>query len=252
MHAIIMAGGQGTRLRSVTDEIPKSLVRLGDHPIIEIIVRRLRASGFRRVTLCVSHLGEMIEAALGEGGRLGVAIDYCWDTEELGTAAPLLRVPRWNEPALVMNCDILTSADLTEMFSAHVRSGSLLTLAARRIQIPVSFGVLDLDEGGRVAGIREKPQLSVEVSAGIQVVDPGVRAWMSAGVAMDMPELILALIKQRCQVRAHPLSASWHDIGTPASYRTAAEAFARSPDEFLRPRPAPLARPRIAQPALDA
>ncbi len=166
MHAIVIAGGKGTRLLPFTANIPKALMSFGEFSLLEINLLRLRHAGVDRVTLCVSHLGEMIEEAIGSGDALEIAVDYCHDPSPLGTAGPLRQVPDWDEPALVMNCDILTALDFGRLYRRHVDSGAWLTVATQRRDVVVPFGVIEFAEiGNEVRAITEKPSLPFEVSS---------------------------------------------------------------------------------------
>lgn len=234
-----MAGGKGTRLGALTRNIPKPLMKVGEHSILEVITQQLRRAGFDRLTFCVSHFGELVQRDFGNGDRFGVAIDYCWDRTPLGTAAPLRLVPDWTTPALVMNGDILTSTDFGELFAAHQQRRPIMTVAVRHIQIPVDYGVLDLADDGRVTGIREKPRITVNFSSGIYVIDPAVRAYIPPDCRMDMPELLATAIDRGERVRAHRAFGSWHDIGTVGSYHAAAGAFLADPGTYVTMDPAP-------------
>jgi NDP-sugar pyrophosphorylase family protein len=233
LHAIILAGGNGVRLRSVTAAAPKALAAVGGQPLLEVIVRQLREADFTRVTLCVSYQSEMIEEALGDGARFGLTIDYCRDAVPLGTAGPLRLVTDWNSTALIMNCDILTSVDVAGMVRSHRDSGAVLTVGYRVCPVPVDFGMLELSAGGKVIGIREKPSIEVAVASGIYAADPQVRTHLPEGKPMDMPELINALAGRDYPVRAAHLEGHWHDIGTPDRYGAAKRAFDAHPDVFL-------------------
>lgn len=232
MHAIILAGGRGTRLAPSTDMLPKSLIPMGGLPIVEIVLRQLRAAGYRRATLCVSYLGQMIVEGIGDGGRLGIAVDYCWDTGPLGTAAPLRLVRDWSTPALVMNGDILTALDFGVLARAHSPAEDAMTIAVRSHHVPIEFGVVEVRRD-RVSAIREKPSIKVDVSAGIQIVDAAVRRCIPAGRPMDMPELVAALLRQGAPVRVHRFTDPWHDIGTPERLRAAAAAFDTDSGRYL-------------------
>lgn len=244
MHAIILAGGRGSRLAPLTADMPKPLLRLGQRSILEITLRRLRASGFTRVTLCVSHLGEMICREFGDGGWLGLSIDYAWDHTLLGTAAPLSSVSGWAESALVMNGDILTAIDFSTLVEAHRRAGGLLTVAIHRLHVPLDFGVVDFDEHHRVHTIREKPSIPVDIAAGIQVVDPEVRTYLPRTMPLDMPALVTALIADGHPVQAYPFTEPWHDVGTPTSYEAARKDFLIDPTRYIpSDTPLPVAEP---------
>ncbi|MDX2525303.1 sugar phosphate nucleotidyltransferase [Streptomyces europaeiscabiei] len=232
LHAIILAGGRGSRLGPLTAGMPKPLLRLGHFSILEITLLRLRACGFSRVTLCVSYLGDMIRRNFGDGGRLGLSIDYCWDRTPLGTAAPLLLVPEWDTPALVLNGDVLTSLDFSSVMASHRRNGGLMTVATHQSEVPVDFGVLDITDG-RVRGIQEKPRIPIDVAAGIQVIDPAVRDYLPDDGQLDMPTLVAALITEGQEVFAHSFNEPWHDIGTPSSYEAARMAFLVDPARYV-------------------
>jgi NDP-sugar pyrophosphorylase family protein len=232
VHAIVLAGGRGVRLLPHTEHTPKALVPLGEYSILEIIVRQLAAAGFARVTLCTAHLGTMIRERFGDGGRTGVAIDYTVDPEPLGTAGPLRLLERWTEPALVVNCDILTTMDFADIHRRHVGSGCPLTVVAVRRDLPVTGGLLDVGSG-RVRRVWENPVLQLEVAAGVYVVDPCARGHLGQGGPVDMPELVAALLADGQPVAGHLWTGEWRDIGTEANLAAARRAVAECPQRYL-------------------
>jgi NDP-mannose synthase len=232
LHAIVLAGGKGRRLAPFTDRTPKALMRIGGRPLLDIIVRQLREAGYRRVTVCISHLGEMIREEIGDGRDLGISVEYCRDVEPLGTAAPLRLVADWDSPALVMNGDILTAMDFAALARAHRGGDAIMTVAAHMHRVPVGFGVIEARDG-RVRTIREKPSIPVEISAGIQIVDPRVRRYLPVGAAMDLPGLVGELIGHGQDVGIYRFAEPWHDIGTPQGLRRAADAFSADPHAYL-------------------
>ncbi len=234
MHAIILAGGKGTRLLPYTEDRPKSLLSFGSHTLLEIILRRLHDAGVVRVTLCVSHLGPMIEQVFGAGQRLGLDIDYVTDVEPLGTAAPLVAVRDWTEPAIVANGDVLSQIDFAELHHTHRRDGNDMTVVVHRLESPVNYGVVNVGTAGRITSIREKPRMSFDVSAGIYVVEPRVRHYVPDGRPLDMPDLIAELLASDRIVRAYRFDGPWHDVGTPVSYVAAQRHFAATPERYLR------------------
>jgi NDP-sugar pyrophosphorylase family protein len=237
MHAIVIAGGKGARLGPLTAETPKALMRFGEFTLLEITLLRLREAGADRVTLCVSHLGEMIRQVIGSGDALGIAVEYCYDPILLGTAGPLRQVPHWDEPALVMNCDILTALDFGRLYRLHVDSGARLTVATQRRHVVVPFGVVEFAETGHeVRAIKEKPSLPFDVSAGIYVVDPKAKDLIPMQEPTDMPALMRALLEEGHPVQASPFTDVWHDIGTPAGYQAAQRDFATDPTAYLMPK----------------
>ncbi len=235
LHAIVLVGGKGSRLLPYTRTRPKALLELGGHSVLEIILRRLRAFGFDRVTLCVSHLGEQIRAEIGDGARLGLSVDYSVDERPLGTAAPLRLTLGWTGPAVVMNGDILTTLDFADLHRAHERTGSVLTVAFLRRRFTAGVGLVRLEED-RVIEVMEKPTFGLNVSSGIYVVSPSALDHIPEGPA-DMPTLINNLIGHGEPVHGYGFAGSWHDIGTPARYEEAKKAFQSEPRRYLEPGP---------------
>ena len=129
MRAIILAGGKGIRLAPLTDIIPKPLVPLGGMPIMEVVIRQLKAHGFQRITLAVGYLSELIKAYFQDGSKWGVKLDYSYEPQPLGTAGPLALIKDLNETFLVMNADVLTNLDYQEL----LRLSSGARVALRRL-----------------------------------------------------------------------------------------------------------------------
>lgn len=236
MHAILLVGGKGTRLLPYTRSRPKGLIPFGQYTLLEIILRRLRACGVERVTLCISHLGELIRAAFGDGRELDLSVDYCVDERPLGTAAPLLLVPDWDSPAVVMNGDLLTTVDFGELRRWHDRAGGLLTVVFQRHWLASGMGLLRV-LGDRVHSMREKPTFEWNVCSGVYLADPLVRTYIPAGVPTDMPDLINALAQSGEVVSGYRFAGSWHDVGTPERYRRAHADFLADPELYLAPQP---------------
>ncbi|MFI5776813.1 sugar phosphate nucleotidyltransferase [Nocardia sp. NPDC051570] len=234
MHAVILVGGRGSRLLPFTKNRPKPLMKLGRYSILEITIRRLRACGFERVTLCTAHLGHLIRDEFGDGTALGLTIDYCTDEPPSGTAAPLLLVEDWDSPAIVMNGDILTAIDFAHLHRMHEQSGSVLSVAFQRREVPVDLGVLQVSDG-QVHAMWEKPSLAIDVCSGMYVVDPAVKSCIPEGVRVDMPDLIESLLCLGKPVHAYGFREEWHDIGTPTTYRKAEREFLADPDHYLAP-----------------
>src|SRR4051794_25090893 len=158
MEAVILAGGRGTRLKPYTTTLPKPLVPVGEHPILSIILTQLRAAGFRKVTLAVSHMAELIMSFFRSGEQFDLELAYSVETTPLGTVGPLTLIPDLPEHFLVMNGDILTDIDYSSLFEAHLKSDGELTIATYERDLLVDFGVLDVAKNsGRITGFSEKP-----------------------------------------------------------------------------------------------
>lgn len=213
MKAVILCGGQGTRLAPYTSVLPKSLLPVDGRPVLEIILGHLRRHGIREATLAVGHLAELIMAYCGDGSRFGLTLHYSRETQPLGTAAPLARIAGLTETFLIMNGDILTDLDLGAMAAAHRSSGALCTIATHTRHIPIPFGVAESDPGGRLLRFQEKPTHTYQACAGIYLMEPRVLEFIPDGAALDMPALIQRLLDAGEVVRCHAFSGPWQDIG---------------------------------------
>src|SRR5579859_1796723 len=218
VEAVILAGGLGTRLAPYTTVFPKPLMPVGGRPILELVLRRLRMQGISRVTLAVGHLEELIRAFFGSGERIGVELSYYREERPLGTAGVLALLGDLAEPCLVMNGDVLTTIDLRAMVALHRKEGAAMTVATQFRTVPIDYGVLEVDDRGRVIGYREKPILRYEVSAGVNVVGAAARTELAAGEPCDIPTLVGRLMSKGETVLAYRSDAYWRDIGRPSDY----------------------------------
>lgn len=226
---VVLAGGKGTRLAPYTTVLPKPLMPVGDMPVLEILLRRLAAADLRTVHLAVGHLAELIEAYFGDGSRFGVDLRYVREHEPLGTAGPLAAIETESERVLVTNGDLLTALDFRELLSAHEASGAPATVAVHSRDVPIDFGVAQLD-GGRIVGFDEKPTLTYHVSMGVYVFERAVVQLVPAGERFDFPDLLQVLFDRGLAVNAHVSAAFWLDIGRHDDYELAVRRF-----EELRP-----------------
>lgn len=224
MRAVILAGGQGQRLRPYTTVLPKPLMPVGDRPILERVVTQLAAAGFDRMTFAVGYLSHLIEAFFGDGDRFGVSIDYSREDEPLGTAGPLGLIAPPTEDFLLMNGDLLTDIDYSALMASHRESGALATLAVYSKQVEISLGVLKLGSDDAVVGYTEKPTVSYPVSTGIYCFRPDVIDRVVTGERLDLPQLIHRIIEEGEQVKAYRFSGYWLDIGRPEDYQEALAA----------------------------
>jgi NDP-sugar pyrophosphorylase family protein len=231
-QAVILAGGKGARLAPYTLIFPKPLMPLGETPVLEIVVAQLVRCGFGQITLAVGHLAQLIESYFGDGSRFGAGIRYSRESTPLGTAGPLAGVGGLDEPFLAMNGDVLTTLDYGAFLDDHVRSGAVASVATCRRAHTVDFGVVQT-EGDRVIGYLEKPTSTYEVSMGINALSPQVLERIRPGEPLDMPDLLLELIRAGEHVRPVPFTGYWLDIGRHDDFTVAQEEFAAHRQEFL-------------------
>lgn len=219
--AVILAGGRGTRLRPLTDTVPKPMLRVAGRPILERLVLHLVGSGFHRIFLSVNHLAHVIEDHFQDGEKFGCRIEYLREEQPLGTGGPLSLLPERPEHALVlMNGDLVTQADLGLLLDFHAGGGYAATLGVRPYSIQVPFGVIDT-EGDRLIRIREKPTERLLVNAGIYAIGPEVLPMVPDDREFPVTELVHSCLEDGRPVGVHPIEDEWTDIGLPTELHKA-------------------------------
>jgi len=223
--AVIMAGGEGMRLRPLTENIPKPMVEIGGVPLLERQIQRLAKAGVKLVYLSVNYLSHIIEQHFGDGTRLGLKIHYLREREKLGTGGALSLLPETPQgPIVVMNGDILTTSDFGSLSAFHSSQQAEVTVAAIDFRVSIPFGVIHND-GPYVTGLAEKPSQRFLCNAGIYVVSPQALELVPSGRPFNMTDLIDACLAQRRAVAVFPVHEYWSDIGTPADLDRARSLF---------------------------
>ncbi len=226
MDAVVMAGGKGTRLRPLTYAIPKPLLPVGERPILEILLGQLKKSGFTRVYVSIGYKGDLIRSYLGDGSRLGVSVEYVDEPEALGTAGALALIKdRLKSPFLMANGDILTKLDFDRFYAEHVSEGAAMTVGCIEYKVQIPFGVVKSDNG-LVRGIAEKPTTTHLVASGIYVLSPEALEALGAPERLDVPDLMLGLVRRGKKVRTHVITEPWLDVGKMSDYERATQEAA--------------------------
>ena len=236
MRAVILAGGKGQRLRPYTTVLPKPLMPIGDMPILEVVLRQLKAAGITRVTMAVGHLGELLQAFFGDGRRLGLAIDYSFEARPLGTVGPLTLIESLREESefLMMNGDVLTTLDYTALIRRHREAAAAVTIATYRREVKIDFGVIESDPASNLlTGYIEKPAFDYRVSMGVYCFDARVLDRLQPDTYCDFPDLIKSLLAAGETVASYPFDGYWLDMGRPDDYARAIEEFESRRAEFL-------------------
>lgn len=233
MVAVVLAGGKGTRLRPFTMSIPKPLLPLGETPILEIVVRQLRSAGINRVIVAVGHMAQLIVATVGDGSQWGVTVEYCYEDSPLGTAGSLAFIEDLGENFLVLNGDILTTIDYRRLINTHLEQDAWGTIAVSKREVRVDYGVVTHGEDGTLVSYSEKPSLKYEVSMGINVLSARCLKYVAKGHRIDMPDLMLTMLRNSKKVVCFPTDCYWKDIGRFEDYQQASEDFVRDPARFL-------------------
>lgn len=234
IRVVILAGGKGTRLKPYTTVFPKPLMPIGDMPILEVVLRQLKFYGFRKITLSVNHMAELLETFFQDGKKFGLDITYCVEDEPLGTAGSIALVENITDTFLVMNGDLLTTLDYGSMVNEHIASKSSATIGIFPREVKIDFGVLDIDGSGELVAYKEKPRYEYLVSMGVNAFDKSVLEFIPRGKYLDIPTLMMELKNADKKVMTFRSQCEWLDIGRPDDYENAVELFEKSKSKYLR------------------
>ncbi len=232
-RAVILAGGRGMRLRPYTVVLPKPLMPIGDFPILEVIVRQLKARGFDHITLAVNHQAELIQAFFGDGGKWDLKIDYSREDKPLGTMGPLRLLADLPDNFLVMNGDTLTDLDYAAFLDAHIAAKSIFTISSFVREHRIDYGVLEPDARRLLAGFKEKPVLTYEVSMGVYALSRDAVSVIPPDRLYGFDNLMLDLIDRKTPARIARHAGYWLDIGRPDDYAQAIEDFDKMSAQLL-------------------
>jgi len=230
MKAMILAAGLGTRLRPLTDHLPKPLLPIDGRPLIEYTLLLLRKYGLIDVVINLHYQGEKIREALGNGSRLGMKIRYSEEPQILGTGGGIKNVQSFfsEEPFLVINSDILVDVDLNRVIETHRRAGAAATLVLREDPDVEKWGAVGVDSQHRIRQLLGKPEwageaLSKKMFTGIHVMGPRVLSHIPAGRFSNIVDAYIEMARTGERLIGHGCSDYWMDIGTPDRYRAAQE-----------------------------
>jgi mannose-1-phosphate guanylyltransferase/mannose-1-phosphate guanylyltransferase/phosphomannomutase len=220
MKVMIMAAGKGTRLRPITDLVPKPMAPIVNRPALFHIIRLLRRHGLTEITMNLHHLPEIVTDYFADGGQMGVSISYSFEPELLGTAGGVKNNQAFlgTGTFVVMSGDALTDVDLTGLIAAHKRNGSIGTLAVKEVANPSLYGVIVADDDGRVVGFQEKPAIEEARSrlcnCGIYVFEPEIFDHIPAGQFDDFgSRLFPELLRQHVPFHVEAINEYWSDVG---------------------------------------
>lgn len=222
---VLMLGGLGTRLRPLTETIPKPMLMVGNKPILETIVTHIAEQGFVNFYFCINYLGEQIRSYFGDGSQWGIHIEYVEEDERMGTAGALSLLPeKPTLPFVVMNGDLLTKVDLTALIDFHVEHQNMTTVCVRAYGQQVPYGVVEID-GVNVTQLVEKPVYNYFVNAGIYALSPSAMDKVPESAFYDMPTLIEEVLSDKGAVGGFPLTEYWMDIGQLPDFEKAQEDY---------------------------
>ncbi|MEM3852197.1 MAG: NDP-sugar synthase [Methanomassiliicoccales archaeon] len=227
MKSVILAGGEGTRLRPLTEKIPKPLIPVAGKPCVEYTILSLVKGGLRDMVITTGYLSDRLIRSIGDGSELGAHILYSFESSPAGTAGAVKLIHSFLEsPFVVMSGDTLMDIDVKSMYLDHQQSGADVTMAVTSVEDTGEFGVVATDDDGFVARFQEKPKkeeaFSNLINAGAYVMDGGVMQFVPEGQQFDFArQLFPLLLKKGYKIRAHRLDGTWLDIGRPADLQRA-------------------------------
>jgi mannose-1-phosphate guanylyltransferase / phosphomannomutase len=228
LKAVVMAGGEGTRLRPMTANQPKPLLPVANRPIMEHVLRLLKKHGFEETVVTVQFLAALVRNYFGDGEDVGMSLQYATEEMPLGTAGSVKNAEDAlkDSPFLVISGDALTDMDLTEMCRFHKENGALVTVGLTRVPDPLEFGIVIADEDGRIQRFLEKPTwgqvFSDTVNTGVYIMEPEVLAEVSAKESVDWShDVFPKLLARGAPIFGYISDKYWEDVGTLESYMKA-------------------------------
>ncbi|ABB43877.1 Nucleotidyl transferase [Sulfurimonas denitrificans DSM 1251] len=212
-RVILMVGGLGTRLRPLTENTPKPMLKVGNKPILQTIVEKFAEYGYTNIVMCVNYKSHVIENYFGDGSEFGVNIEYVLEDKRMGTAGALsLLKTKPTEPFFVMNGDLLTNVNFAHLDNYHLSNNAMATMCVREYDFQVPYGVVSI-KNSKILSIEEKPTHKFFVSAGIYMLSPEILEYIPKNQFYDMPTLFEDLISKNKNVVSFPLREYWLDIG---------------------------------------
>ena len=209
---VVMVGGKGKRLRPLTYDCPKPLLKLGGKPVLETILKNFISFGFEKFFLAVNYKSEMIRNYFGDGSQWDIDIQYIEENEPMGTAGALGMLPKPKHPILVMNGDLLTTLNFQQLLDFHIEHRSDATMCVREYEFEVPYGVVTTDQN-RIVQIDEKPIHRCFINAGIYVLQPQVIDMIAKQKYLDMTNLFERVSKKKNGSTVFPIREYWIDIG---------------------------------------
>lgn len=226
-RVILMAGGLGTRLRPLTEDMPKPMLKVGNRPILETIIKNFAAHGFVNITISLNYKAEIIKEYFRDGSDFGVNIDYLEENTRLGTAGALsLLKEQPSESFFVMNADLLTDVNFSNLLDFHCFGNANATMCVREYEYQIPYGVVETKDSN-ITSIVEKPIKKFFVNAGIYVLSPNIFEYIPKNEFFDMPTLFNILVEKQKKVLSFPIHEYWLDIGRMSDFEQAQSEYFR-------------------------
>lgn len=226
MKAVILAGGLGSRLKPFTQVIPKPLLPVGESSVLELQILSLGKAGFDEIFIATNYMAEYVQAFLGDGRKYGMRLTFSKEEKPLGTCGPVLLLKeRLTEPFLLMNGDVLTTLDFGEAYQFALSVDANLVVLTKEIVTPFNFGKV-ISDGDYILGVEEKPDLKLEILAGIYLLKPPVFDVIPADTYYGIDSLIKDMLARKMKVAKRLITDYWLDIGQIDDYHVAQDAYA--------------------------
>jgi NDP-mannose synthase len=225
MKAVILAGGLGTRLKPFSQVIPKPLLPIGDSSVIETQILNLKKNGVTEIVIATNYLSDYIKAYITGKKNYGIEITISNEEKPLGTCGPITLVRSLlDEPFILMNGDILTTLDYKKFYNYAINSDADLIVGTKNISSPFEFGKI-ISDGDYIIDVEEKPNLKMEILAGIYIIKPPVLEIIPNDTYYGIDTLIKDMIKEKKKIAKYLIKEYWLDIGRVDDYETAQKAY---------------------------
>ncbi|MCC6181498.1 MAG: nucleotidyltransferase family protein [Bacteroidia bacterium] len=222
--AVLMAGGEGKRLRPLTENTPKPLLKVGSKPIIEYNIDRLAQVGIKNIHLSINYLGEQLENYFGDGSTKELNIKYIKETKPMGTVGSVLLAEKLeHEDVLIMNSDLLTNIDFVDFYKTFKSSDADMAVAATSYNVDIPYAILEADETQRVRSLKEKPRYTYFSNAGIYFLKKNVLDLIPQNTFFDITDLMDKILAMDKKLITFPINGYWLDIGKHEDYKKAQE-----------------------------
>lgn len=224
VDAVLMAGGQGKRLRPLTANTPKPLLKVGDKPIIEYNIDRLVNVGIENIYISINYLGEQLEEHFGNGAAKNINIEYIREHKPLGTIGSVLLVENFeHDDIIVMNSDLLTNIDFADLYKTYKSSDADMVVAATPYHVDVPYAVLETDDNHEVKSLKEKPRYTYFSNAGIYMMKKKLLEMIPRNEFYDITDLMDKVLEMNLKLVTYSINGYWLDIGKPEDYKKAQE-----------------------------
>ena len=213
-NVVIMAGGLGSRLKELTNKIPKPMLKVGHKPLIEHVISMFTYHGFNKFILCVNYKADVIKKYFGDGHKFGITISYIEEKNRLGTGGALSLINKnLKEPFFVVNADVLSSVDYVDLLNFHIENKSIATMCSVDKSFQIPYGVVSVNNKSDFVAIDEKPSLKFRVNAGIYVFNYETLERVPKNQFFDLPDLFNRLMTIGKTTKVYKIDKAWVDIG---------------------------------------